>query len=299
MAIAMSDLRTVSGDGPPRVIIYGPEGVGKTTLASEFPNPVFLQTESGTPRGLQLRSLKDPNKTKLESFGEVMEAIGAVYTDPQDRQTLVVDSISELQKLVFAETCARGDEKGNSKGNIEDFGYGKGYVYAMSIWQEILDGLNAVRRDHGLAIVLIAHAVVERFNDPETVSYDRYSVAVQASDKSGADHRGLIQREMDAILLLKPPISIEKEDLGFKKERAIAKGGSTIIIHTTGKPAFVAKNRYGMPPTIPFDVGKGFDALAPYFAGLATAEAEPEPEQQPEPETQRANGRRSRQKEAA
>jgi len=84
----------------------------------------------------------------------------------------VVDSVSELQWLVFAETCRRGDEKGNAKNNIEDFGYGKGYVYSLRIWQELIDAVNALRNHKAMSVVLIAHSTITRFDDPETVSYD-------------------------------------------------------------------------------------------------------------------------------
>jgi len=255
MALKLSDLKKVRADKPPRVLIYGPPGIGKTTLAAEFPSPVFLQIEDGTPGDLELTSFG-----KIDDFSQLMEAFRALYSETHDFKTVVVDSVSELQRLIFAETCRRGDEKGNPKNNVEDFGYGKGYVYALRIWQEFLDAINALRNHKGMCVVLIAHSTISRFDDPETVSYDRYEIDLHGKSV------GAIEREMDAILLLKQPVAVKTEEVGFNKERARADGGGVVLIHAQGRPAYTAKNRYGLPATVRYDKGAGFAALNDYFS---------------------------------
>lgn len=265
MAISLKSLRTVKADDPPRILFYGRPGVGKTTLASEFPNAVFIQTEDGVPTGVELASFG-----LLSTFDQVMEAVGTLYSEDVPFQTVVLDSVTAMQRLIFAEACARGDEKGHAKSNIEEFGYGKGYVYAARIWQELIDGLYALRRDKGMSIIMLAHAKIERFDDPETQSYDRYEIDLH--DKS----RGLIEQDMDAIMLLKAPVNIEKEDAGFKKERIRATGGNQVFLHTSGRPAFTAKNRYGIPDKFLYVRGKGYAELAKYLPApkeLAVADA--------------------------
>lgn len=283
MAISLSSIRSMTADLPPRVLIYGTPGIGKTTLASEFPASVFLQLEDGTPGDVVINGW---SKADLPNgFPDVMEALEALYTEGHSFQTVVIDSVTELQRLVFAETCLRGDDKGNSKANIEDFGYGKGYVYAQRVASEILDALHALRRDRGMTVVLLAHSKVERFDDPETASYDRYELDLH--DKLA----GMIERDMDAILLLKKPVTVLKEDQGFNKERARADGGNAVWIHTAGRPAFIAKNRYGMPDKIQYQRGAGYTALSRYLPGGDSGE---EPEQIPEPAPARSSAKRNK-----
>lgn len=266
MAMSLKDLRKVRGVQPPRILIYGEPGIGKTTLAAEFPDAVFLQIEDGTPGDIELTSFG-----KIEAFSDFMDRLTQLYSEEHDLKTVVVDSVTELQRLVWAETCARGDDHGNAKKQIEDFGYGKGYVRALRVWQEAIDGLNALRRDRGMTVVLIAHSKVDRFDDPETQSYSRYEIDLH--DKAV----GMIERDMDAIFFLKTPVSVKTEDQGFNKERAIAQGSRQVMIHTAGRPAYVAKNRYGMPEKVPFQRGTGFEALAK-FLPIAAPEAPAKPE---------------------
>ncbi len=267
MAISLSNLRKVRADKPPRLLFYGPPGIGKTTLASEFPDPVFIQIEDGTPGDVELTSFG-----RLTTFQDVYDALGALYTEDHSYKTVVLDSVTELQKLVFQEAGARGDDEGKTYARIEDFPYGKGYVYAMAVWADLLDGLDALRNDRGMNVVLIAHSIVGAFNDPEAPAYDQYQIAIHSSAKNNADHRGLIERHMDGIFLLKKNVVTKAEDkhgVETKKEKSTvrtrATGGETILINTVGKPAFTAKNRYGMPPSIRYDLGQGYASLAQYF----------------------------------
>jgi hypothetical protein len=249
MAIDMSSLRKVRGDKPPRLLIYGPEKMGKTSLAAEFPNPVFLQTEDGAPADLELDSFGH-----LDSFTSVLDAMTVLATQEHGFETMVLDSVSELERLVFTEVCTR-----NKWQTIEQPGYGKGYAEADYVWKEFIDGFNFLRTERNMTIVLIGHAVISRFDDPETQSYSRYELDLHKRAVAA------LSREVDAILLVKKDVTIKTEGTARNPGRARGDGGDTRWIYTEGRPAFAAGNRFSMPERILFEKGKGFGSLAQYL----------------------------------
>lgn len=260
MAISLSSLRKVRADQPPRLLIYGPEKMGKTTLASEFPAPVFLQTEEGQSGSLVLDSFGH-----LTSYEQVIEAIGSLAGEEHSFQTVVLDSVSALQKLVWDKVCRDSNVKSIE---LAGGGYGKGYIEADALWLEVLDGLNYLRNNRGMAIVLVGHAIISRFDDPETQSYSRYDIDLHKRAEA------LLKREVDAILLVKKDVTIKHEDAKKNEGRARADGGDTRWIYTEGKPAFTAGNRYDMPQRLMYPKGQGFAALAPFFPQSAVGAAD-------------------------
>ena len=260
MAISISSLKRIRATAPPRLVIYGPPGIGKTTLASEFPSPIFLQIEDGTPGGLELSSFG-----QLTSFVDVMDAIGVLYTEDHAGQTIVIDSTEKLEQLIWTKACIE-----NNWQSIESPGYGKGYVIADYYWRELIEGCNALRRDKNMGIIYISHSTIERVDDPMTQSYSRFDIRLHKRAT------GILQDEADAILFLNQDVTVKQDDKMAKQgpgTRVRADGGGNRWIYAAPRPMFVAKNRYGIPDKLLYERGKGYAVLAPHFPGAVASPA--------------------------
>lgn len=259
MAISLSSLQRGGDARPPRLLVYGVAGVGKTKLAADAPNPVFLQTEDG------LGGIDAATFGVLRSFDEVLEALASLYTEPHDFQTVVLDSLDWLEPLVWRHTCAI---QPTPWADIEQPGYGKGYVAALDTWRAFLDGVTGLRDDRGMGVILIAHADIKRFDSPETEPYDRYQPKLHARAAA------LVQEHVDAVLFANYRISTLKADAGFGKKVVRGVSGGDRLLHTTERPAYLAKNRFGLPDTIALD----WPTLAtgiPFYAGTTVAATQP------------------------
>ncbi len=259
MAISIANLRTIVPTHKPRTLIYGPEGIGKTSLAAEYPSPVFLQAEDSAVEGVSFKSFGH-----LTSFEEFMEAVTELYNADHTFETVVVDTVDALQPLVQAATCKR-----NNWADIETPGFGKGYIATDVEWSDVIKGLNALRTDRNMNIVLLGHSEIQRFDDPAAASYSRYDFRLQ---KRAHD---AIADEMDCIFFINQDPTIKVEKQGFNKERARAEGGFQRWIYTERRPVWNAKNRYNMPSQILYDKGRGYQAMKQYFPGQDAPPASP------------------------
>lgn len=207
-----------------------------STLAADAPKPVFIQTEDGLA---QIDCHRFPLARTLE---EVLAAMSGLYSQPHDYETVVIDSLDWLERSIWDEVCRRHGVKSIEKA---DGGFGKGYVHALTYWRQVIEGLDALRTDRGMAVVLIAHAKVEKFEDPEATAYDRYSPRLHKHATA------LVTEWCDAVLFVTRKYRTQTEDAGFGRTRTIAVGVGTDagerILRCVGSPACVAKNRYGLP----------------------------------------------------
>ena len=238
MAFDLKSIRKNDAMSAPRIMIYGVEGIGKSSMAAGAPNPIYILTEDG------LGSLKVDHFPLATSFQDVMDAIASLYKDNHAFETVVIDSLDWLEAIIQRETEQKYDAK--------DLAYGKGALIAAERWREILDGLNALRNDKGMAIILIAHTTIKRFDSPEVEPYDRYQPKLQ--ERSNA----VVREWADAVLFANYKTIVKKDDVGFNQtnNRGISTGER--LLFTSERPAYMAKNRYNMPESIPLS----WDAFA-------------------------------------
>jgi hypothetical protein len=250
--------QTVTASRPPRILIFGQEGIGKTSLAAKFPSPIFLLTEDGIPRGVEVASFGG----LLENFPDVRSALVALASEPHKFRTVVIDALDMLEGLIWRDVCS-------SQGwaSIETPGYGKGFTASDAWWRDLLAGLDYLRRERNMLVVLIAHAAIETINDPRATSYTSYQLRLHKRA------RGLVQDWCDAIGFLASDLHVQTEDAGFNKKRGRADGNSQRWLHWEGRPAFTAKNRYGLPAKMPVTAEFNYSVLAEYFPPLLAVSA--------------------------
>ena len=229
MSNPLDSITTGRQPQPPRLMVYGAEGVGKSSFAASAPKPVFIQTEDGLS---EIDTAKFP---LCATYADVVEQLKAVRDGEHDFQTLCIDSLDWLERLIWDRVCQDYGVKSIEKA---DGGYGKGYTHALTYWREIVKLLNEIRAKRQMAVILVAHAKVERFEDPEHPAYDRYQPRLHKAANS------LVCEWADAVLFATRRMRI---DSTTGKAAPVGADGGERVIRTNGSPAFNAKNRYSLP----------------------------------------------------
>ncbi len=229
---------------PRRTLIYGVQGVGKSTFAASAPRPIIIPTEDG------LDDIDCDRFPLAKSYADVMSAIGQLYQDARDYRTVVIDSLDWLERMIWDDVCRECGVKYLEKA---DGGYGKGFSYALPRWRELLDGLDALRERQQTAIVLVAHAKAEKFQTPECTAHDRFAPRLH---KLAA---AIVQEWCNEIFFatyssITDPAQVRGTN------------GPERVIRTSEGPTHVAKNRLNMPGELPLEW-----AAYDYYANLPFA----------------------------
>lgn len=219
-------------NAPVKTVLYGPEGIGKSTFASYFPDPVFIDTEGGTKR-LNVKRLPQPT-----SWTMLLDEVAEVRKGSVPCGTLVIDTADWAERLCIQAVCAKAKVNG-----IEDFGYGKGYTYVKEEFGKLLDALEDVLQA-GHNVVVLAHAAITKFEQPDAVgNYDRWSM------KTSKQVAPLLREWCDMLLFANYKTVVEKVGDG-KNAKSKASGGRRVL-YTAHHPCWDAKNRFDLPEEVP------------------------------------------------
>ena len=238
-----------------KIVCYGPEGIGKSTFAAQFPDPLFIDTE-GSTNDMDVKRLQRPS-----SWTMLMEQVGYVKKTPGLCKTLVLDTADWAEMLCMNEVCAKAQKKG-----IEDFGYGKGYVYLSEEFGRLLNLLEEIVRS-GIHVVLNAHAMIRKFDQPDEMgSYDRWELKLQKKTAP------LVKEWADMLLFANYKVYVVNVDgQGAEKGKNKASGGKRVM-YTSHMPSWDAKNRQGLAPELPFEYAQ----IAHIIEGVNPAPDQPQ-----------------------
>jgi hypothetical protein len=230
---------------PPRIMLYGVHGIGKSTFAAEAPSSIFIPTEDGA------NEIDVPKFPVVKDRGEVMAILRELYSQPHDYKTLVLDSVDWFEDFIQAELRAEKTEK--------ELGYGRESLFAESMLSDVLGAFSMLRKKRKMSVIVIAHSEIKRFDSPMTEPYDRYQPKLTPRLSS------LLQEWADVVAFATYDVAVKKEEVGFNREvrRGISSGDR--VLYTEERPAFYAKNRYKLPPEMPLNWGK-FSAKIPYYS---------------------------------
>ncbi len=218
---------------PPRILIYGVGGVGKSTFLAESPSPIFIDTQDGTKR---LNVGRFPRPEKWE---DVLDAIDELTIENHPYKTLAIDLVDDVESMIWAHICKR-----DGQANVEEYGFGKGYKVALNEWRLLLSRIERLRREKSMAVMFAAHSLVKTFKNPEGEDYDRYNM--QIHDQAA----GVLRGWCDTVLFARHE-TVLKTDTKKKRTRGISTGAR--LIQTVETAAYYAKNRDNLPDTLPLD----------------------------------------------
>lgn len=246
--------------GAQKICLYGVEGIGKSTFAAQFPNPIFIDTE-GSTKHMDVARLPKPT-----SWTMLMESVKYVKANPAVCQTLVIDTADWAEQLCLNHICSDKGIKG-----IEDLGYGRGYVYLAEEFGRLLNLLSDVVA-LGINVVFTAHAQMRKFEQPdETGAYDRWELKLQKKTAP------LLKEWADMVLFANyKTLVVNVDNQGATKGKNKAQGGKRVM-YAAHHPCWDAKNRHGLPDEMPFEYKQ--------IAHCIPAKQAPAPTPTPKPDT--------------
>jgi len=230
---------------PPRILLSGPEGIGKSTFGASAPSPLFISQEQG------LTGLDHVARITPESYADVTATVDELTSNPGEFKTLVIDTTDSLERSIHAFVCKRDGQQ-----NIEGYGFGKGYKVAEFELSALLNKLDTLRERQKFGIILLSHVQIKTFTQPGGEQWDRYEM------KGHKGFTGILREWPDACLFAVYEV-FKTKTAGGKAEKTIGGGR---IIQTCWSPGWDAKNRLALPETLSLsyeDFAAAVDANSP------------------------------------
>lgn len=227
---------------PHLILIYGKDGVGKSTFAASMGSTLFIGPEDGTAE-------LDVARWNIKTLPDAHEALDWVLNATHSYTTIAIDSVDWLEPVVWEYVCKKHDWE-----NIESPGYGKGHVAAQVEWARLRDKLSLIRDTKKLNVVLIGHALTKTFQDPQSnAAYDRFQVKLNEKTAS------MLREFVDSVLFATYDVFVKVEK---GKTKAKAYGDGARVMYTEYRPAFDAKNRFRLPFQLPLSFEEYEKAIA-------------------------------------
>ena len=243
--IDLSKLTKGRQNKPPRLVVYGPHGIGKSTFANDS-GAVFIPTEDG----LGTIDLVAGSFPVARSLDDVWSALKAL--DGSGMPAVAIDTLDWLERLIHEDVMRSCPKRASSMMEAHG-GYGKAYLIAMDIWHKVFRALDNLR-EQGAAIILLAHTRIVEYQNPMGENFDRYQLDLHSSKSISVPTR--IMEWADAVLFA--TYRINTRALGSDEEKRkgdvehVGIGSGERVLYTEERPAFQAKNRYSLNPELPF-----------------------------------------------
>lgn len=229
--------------GPQIITICGDAGLGKSSLAATFPNPIFVRAEDGVSR--IPASFRPKALPPIRSEDQLWEQLKALVHDEHDFKTAVIDTVSAADRI-FVQSIIKQDGKAKSL-NQALGGYGAGFSALAARHQQIRNAAEMMRIKRGMHVVFLAHTEVGTMRLPDQDDFSRYSLRM-THDKSLPPYID----DVDAVGFLRQRIVVKGDD--GERKKAISSGERELVMHVTASN--VSKNAYGITDPIPVELGK-------------------------------------------